>query len=195
MYTTGSIANSRNDGTETMSDYREFDPDGDEVVDREVLEHDAPVTDRSVARRAALQALYEIDSTSHDVEEVLRGYLAQYENLRRARTYLGTLVRGIVQQRSKLDTILQQYAPEWPIAQVAIVDRNILRIALYEMVFEARVPVGVAIDEAVELAKLFGAVNTIRFVNGVLGAAAENIDAIKQTYLPPASNEAASDDE
>lgn len=163
-----------------MSDFFDFDPENDEVVDREVIEHDKPATDRSIARRIALQALYEIDSANHGVGEVITHNLGFSPDQRTVRNYIVHLVRGIVAKRFELDQVLQKYAPDWPINQVAVVDRNILRIALFELGVETRTPVSVAIDEAVELAKLYGAENTPRFVNGVLGAIAENLDAIRE---------------
>lgn len=162
-----------------MSDFFDFDPDGDEVVNREVVEHDDPATDRSTARRIALQALYEIDSASHRVGEVLTTNLKYSPEQRTIRNYINHLVQGVILHRSQLDEVLQKYAPDWPIDQVAVVDRNILRIALFELGIEARTPVSVAIDEAVVLAKLFGAENTPRFINGVLGAIADNLEAVR----------------
>lgn len=171
-----------------MSDFLDFDPEGDEVVDREVVEHEPPSTDRSQARRVALQALYEIDSTGHGVGAVLTNLLEHTSENRRAKGYMTNLVKGVNKHEDKLDAVLQQYAPEWPIGQVAVIDRNILRIALFEMGMEKRTPVGVAIDEAIELAKLFGAENTPRFINGVLGSIADNLEDVRKflaTETPP----------
>lgn len=165
-----------------MSDFIEFDPDGDEVINREVIEHQAPATDRSQARRIALQALYEIDSSSHKVGGVLNHLLAQRNQTRRVNNYGRRIVLGVHEQLAAVDGLLQSYASEWPIDQVALVDRNILRIAVYELAIEKRLPVGVVIDEAVELAKLFGADNTPRFINGVLGALADNLETVRSTF-------------
>lgn len=165
-----------------MSDFFDFDPDGDDVVNREVIEHEAPSTDRSHARRVALQALYEIDTANHNIDEVLSNNIDYSPSRRSVRGYITQLVKGVITHRTKLDTVLQEYAPDWPIGQVAVIDRNILRIALFELGIETRTPVGVAIDEAIELAKLFGAENTPRFINGVLGTIADNLDAVRQ-YL------------
>lgn len=162
-----------------MSDFIDFDPDGDEIINREVVEHEAPSTDRSHARRVALQALYEIDSAGHELGEVIGNLLAVSEDNRKVKGYITRLVKGVNGHQVGLDRVLHQYAPEWPIEQLAVVDRNILRIALYEMAVGTRTPVGVAIDEAIELAKLFGADNTPRFINGVLGSIADNLDTIR----------------
>ena len=163
-----------------MSDFIDFDPDGDEVLNREVIEHDPPSTERSQARRVALQALYEVDSAGHGVGEVLTNLLNHSAENRKVKGYLTRLATGVNNNETRLDEILQKYAPEWPIGQVAVVDRNILRIALYEMAVDTRTPIGVAIDEAIELAKLFGADNTPRFINGVLGSIADNLEEVRQ---------------
>lgn len=168
-----------------MSDYLDFNPEGDEVVNRELVEHDAPATDRSLARRVALQALYEIDSAGHSIGDVLNHHIHLNPERRRVKGYITRLVKGVAGHFTALDEILQKYAPDWPIDQVSIVDRNILRIALFELAVESRTPVGVAIDEAIELAKLFGAENTSRFVNGVLGTIADNLTEVRAGFSPP----------
>jgi transcription antitermination protein NusB len=166
-----------------MTDYLGFDPDGDEVINREEIPHEEAATDRSVARRVALQALYELDTAKHPVGDVLNHHLA-HQKINKVRTYVTRLVQGISARATNFDGILQAYAPEWPISQVATIDRNILRIALWELAIEENIPVGVAIDEAIELSKLFGAENSSRFINGVLGTIADNIDAIRETLSP-----------
>lgn len=169
-----------------MTDYPElpeFDPERDQITHREVVEHQSSITDRSTARRLALQALYELDSTAHDIGDVITYHTTSHDLRQAIRDYTVFLVRGVRRAYFQLDEVLQRYAPEWPLQQVATIDRNILRIALYEMIFEARMPVGVAIDEAVELAKVFGAEGTTRFVNGVLGTIANNLDDIRVILL------------
>src|SRR5687767_7825988 len=116
-----------------MSDFIDFDPEGDEVVNREVVEHEPPTTERSLARRVALQALYEVDSAGHSFGDVLTNLLNHSAENRKVKGYLTRLVREVSNNRVKIDIILQKYAPDWPIHQVAVIDRNILRIALYEM--------------------------------------------------------------
>ncbi len=136
-----------------------------------------PTTDyRHQARRLALQALYEIDCTDHPVGMVLSERLESDSYREETRTLTIRLVGGVLEHREQLDTLIRRYAPEWPLDQIAILDRNILRIAIYELIVDDSVPVKVAINEAVELAKTFGAESTPRFINGVLGtlAAREN---------------------
>ena len=117
----------------------------------------------------ALQALYEIDIAHHDPEVVLQQRLAYKPLPQAGRDFARTLVLGILEHRADLDALIQDNAPEWPLDQVAVIDRNILRMAIFEFVVEGNTPVKVAINEAVELAKLFGCDSSGRFVNGVLG--------------------------
>ncbi|HEX2906835.1 MAG TPA: transcription antitermination factor NusB [Phototrophicaceae bacterium] len=166
-----------------MSDFPDFDPN--EVELTEVVEHEEAQTERSAARRAALQVLYEVDCAKHSVGDVITTRLQEPPALsKRAVRYLRRLVSGVMEHRHKLDTIIRQYAPEWPLEQVAIVDRNILRMAIFELSVQISTPVGVVIAEAVELAGLFGAEGTPRFVNGVLGALADNLDVIRKEFEP-----------
>ncbi len=125
---------------------------------------------RRQARALALQALFEIDSVGHDPQHVLQ-YLVEDEELAQdgAEFALG-LVEGVTNHRTELDSIIARHAPEWPVDQLAIIDRNILRIALFELQYTGDVPIKVAINEAIELAKTFGSDTAPRFINGVLGA-------------------------
>ncbi len=127
--------------------------------------------ERREARQLALQALYEIDLVDHPVGEVLTARFAESELSGQGQAYARSLVAGIARCRDLLDSYIQTHAAEWPLDQVAIVDRNLLRMALYEFTM-ADVPIKVAINEAVELAKSFGSDSAPRFVNGVLGALA-----------------------
>jgi transcription antitermination protein NusB len=157
---------------------------GDEVI-KEVIPHSEATNERSMARRLALQVLYEIDSTQHAVGEVMNALIVGFDQpiSDHSRAYLRYLVNGVMQYHTVLDDILHRYAPEFPLAQIAIIDRNILRIAALEFALYGTTPVGVAIDEAVELAKLFGAEGAPRFINGVLGALADDqkmLDALAE---------------
>jgi len=125
---------------------------------------------RRQARALALQALYEIDSTGHPSERVIQYLLEDDKKLPPDGIAFTTqLVNGVLAHCRQLDAIIQKHAPEWPVEQLAIIDRNILRIALYELQHVPEVPIKVAVNEAVELAKMFGSDTTPRFVNGVLG--------------------------
>lgn len=126
--------------------------------------------ERRLARELALQVLYEIDLVGHAPATVLYERLGELSELNpRVEEYARKLVHGILSVVTQLDQYIQSHAPEWPLDQVAVIDRNVLRMALYEFTL-GRVPVKVAINEAVELAKEYGADSSPRFVNGVLGA-------------------------
>jgi N utilization substance protein B len=125
---------------------------------------------RRKARAIALQALYEIDSAGHEVEAVLNRLLAEAELSEENNAFVHELVSKVVQNREEIDRPIQKFAPAWPIGQISIIDRNILRLAIFEILFDNKVSVKVAINEAVELAKKFGSDNSPRFVNGVLGS-------------------------
>ena len=121
-------------------------------------------------RALALQVLYEIDSVGHDVDGTLTRLLATEGLSEENAAFARELVNGVIQNREKIDPNIQTFAPAWPIEQIPVVDRNILRLAIFEILLNNKVPVKVAINEAVELAKTFGADNSSKFVNGVLGS-------------------------
>ena len=127
---------------------------------------------RRRARILALQALYEIDSTQHPVGTVLDQRLTEDPLPEEGEAFARELLAGVLQHQVALDELIQRYAPEWPVEQMAVIDRNVLRIAIYEFFISKLTPTKVAINEAVELAKLFGSDSAPRFVNGVLGALA-----------------------
>ena len=125
---------------------------------------------RRKARVLALQALCEVDSAGHEVAGVVNHLLAQGGLSAGNVGFTRELVSGVIQNKEKIDLNLQSLAPVWPIIQLPLVDRNILRLAMFEILLDNKVPVKVAINEAVELAKAFGSDNSSRFVNGVLGS-------------------------
>jgi transcription antitermination protein NusB len=124
---------------------------------------------RHRARVAVLQALYEVDCTGHGPEQALAHRLEDSQLSDAGVIFAQELARGVTSHQERLDGLIARYAPEWPVDQIAIIDRNILRIAIYEILFGAETPVKVAINEAVELAKTFGGDSSGRFINGVLG--------------------------
>jgi len=150
--------------------------------------------ERRTARQLALQALYEIDLVAHPTGQVLTALFEDTKLSLRGQRYAQSVVVGISKTTPILDHYIQIHAPEWPLDQVAIVDRNLLRIALYEFTV-GDVPVKVAINEAVELAKRYGSDSAPRFVNGVLGALvprqqeiAQALQAEMQKELTPISS-------
>jgi len=135
-------------------------------------------SNRHLGRIVALQTLYEFEfrtqseDTSVDVKEILARNLARYETAIDDTKFVEVLVNGVLQEQTNLDDKIRPIAPDWPIEQIARIDRNILRIGVYELLHQADVvPPKVAINEAVELAKAFGSDNSSKFINGVLGTA------------------------
>ena len=125
---------------------------------------------RHEARIVALQALFEMDCVGHPIAAVLEQRLAEMPLPEQGIQFARELVQGVTADIAKLDRLIERYAPEWPVEQIAIIDRNILRIAIYEVLVCDGTPLKVAINEAVELAKQFGSDSSGRFVNGVLGS-------------------------
>ncbi len=132
--------------------------------------------ERRRARRAALQVLYEVDCTGHRPGIAL-DYRQQDEQFgAETLAFLYWLISGVVRYRGDLDSLIGRYAPEWPVEKLAIVDRNVLRLSIFELSSpDADAPPKVVINEAVELAKTFGSDNSARFINGVLGTALREI--------------------
>ncbi len=138
---------------------------------------------RHKARSLALQALYEIDCTDHAPDEVIQARLAEDPLMDpAAEAFLNELVMGVLARRNLLDTLIHEHAPEWPVEQMAVVDRNILRLAIYELGARSDTPLKVAINEAVELAKTFGSDSAPRFINGVLGTLAAKQAQVIATF-------------
>jgi N utilization substance protein B len=171
--------------------YESDQPDFDQqdVTHSEVIEHAEATNPYSLARRVALQILYEVDSSNHSAGEVMNSQLAYHELSEKSLAHLRRLVHGVLENRTWLDAAVQRFAPEFPLQQVAIVDRNILRMATLEFALLKNAPVGVVIDEAVNLAQLFGAEGTPRFVNGVLGAMATDLEQV-ESLLSDADDQA-----
>jgi N utilization substance protein B len=139
---------------------------------------------RTKARCVALQALYEIDVTGHQPSDVVAERLSDNPMEKDLAEFTSQIIYGVLSLVQPLDGFIAQHAPEWPLDQVAIIDRNIIRIALWEFAVQEISPVKVAINEAVELAKLYGSDSTPRFVNGVLGSLAARHTEIHQTFGP-----------
>lgn len=142
--------------------------------------------ERRRLRNLIIQALYEIDSVDHPPQEVIARYLDQNDNLsEEGSEFLKCFVEGILSVTPELDNVIATFAPEWPVDQLAVLDRNILRMALWEIVLYDETPLKVAINEAVELAKRFGSDSSARFVNGVLGTLADQEQEIRRRFVKP----------
>jgi len=125
---------------------------------------------RHRAREVALQALFEIDYTGHKAEEVTARLLAEKALAEEHAGFAHELVEGVLEHKAEIDEKIRNFAPVWPLPQMPTIDRSILRLAIFEILIDNRVPVKVAINEAIELAKTFGSDSSPKFVNGVLGS-------------------------
>lgn len=147
-------------------------------------------SNRHLGRIIALQTLYEQEFRSDagdeslDVSVILKRNIKRYAALVDDVKFIEQLVKGVLKRQTELDTTLQPIAPEWPIEQIARMDRIILRIGLYELESGGDVPPKVVINEAIELAKAFGSENSSKFVNGVLGTALRNMTGEEKLAVP-----------
>ena len=131
-------------------------------------------SNRHLGRIVALQSLYEYDfhggkDSKSKIKDILKRNLNQYKGAIGDTEFVNDLVEGVLKHQAKIDKIIEPAAPEWPVEQIARIDKITLRLAIYELAIKKEVPPKVAINEAVELAKAFGGDNSSKFVNGVLG--------------------------
>ncbi len=144
-------------------------------------------SNRHLGRIVALQTLYELDfrievgEKNLDRVAVLDRNIARYSEVMDDKQFVMLLVHGVLDDAPELDEFIQPLAPEWPLSQIARIDRVLLRMGVWEMKNEESVPIKVIINEAVELAKGFGADNSSKFVNGVLGSAAKQLGMVTET--------------
>ena len=136
---------------------------------------------RHLSRSIVMQSLYEWDFSGKkpkDLEEIVEKNIKEFGPGLEDKTFVWQLVNGVVSKLSDLDKIIEKAAPEWPIDQITIIDRNVLRIGLYELLYgnKEEVPPKVAINEAIELAKTFGGESSGKFINGVLGTVYKQIE-------------------
>lgn len=136
---------------------------------------------RTRARAVALQALYEIDIAGHPPLLVISDRLSDNDLDEKMEEFVSQITLGVWPIVNELDVFIAEHAQEWPLDQVATIDRNILRIALWEFAVSENIPIKVAINEAVELAKAFGSDSSPRFINGVLGSLASRQNEIRQS--------------
>lgn len=125
---------------------------------------------RRKARTIALQTLYELDCSAHQPNDILARLLHEKALPDEAADFARSLVNGVLKNKKNIDDVIRRFAPAFPVEHIAPIDRNILRLAIFEVLFDNRVPVKAAINEAVELAKGFGSDTSQKFVNGVLGS-------------------------
>lgn len=151
----------------------------EDVIVDVVNMNDVEIDDRTRARGVALQVLYEVDMSSHLLNQIVKERFDSVALSDEQKSFVEKIVIGVSVHFQKIDIFLAKYAPEWPIDQIAVIDRNIVRIAIWEFAISGITPLRVAINESVELAKMFGSENSPRFVNGVLGSVAEHVEEIR----------------
>ena len=135
---------------------------------------------RRDAREAAVQFLYQLDTHKPaDVEKALEEFWRQNDSKQNVRDFANDLLRGTLEKKTEIDAKITSLADNWDFARLAVVDRNILRLALYEMLFRPEIPPVVSINEAIEIAKKFSSAESGKFVNGLL-------DRVKKDLLRPA---------
>lgn len=123
---------------------------------------------RRRARELALQALFYADMNQSDIENVLEHFKHHFTPSKRALPYFMTLVRGVAQSKNRLDAFIERFSDHWKISRISCVDRNILRIGVYELLYCSDIPPKVAINEAIDVGKKFGAEESGAFINGIL---------------------------
>ncbi len=128
---------------------------------------------RRMTRVAVLQVLSEVDCVDHALDDVLSYRRQSQEFAPSADQFLTYMTEGVLENIHELDKIIAEFAPNWPVSHMSVIDRNLLRMAIYEITMWGDTPPKVAINEAVELAKVFGSESSPRFVNGVLGSVME----------------------
>ena len=135
---------------------------------------------RHKARTTALKVLFESDLTPHTLDDVLERYMELTGQPEPVQEYLRDIVEGVRDNLETIDAEIARAAPQFPVSQLPAIDRNVLRIAVYELLYHPDVPLKAAINEAVEIAKRFGGDSSGRFVNGVLGNIADNLASTRE---------------
>ncbi len=136
------------------------------------------MSQRYLSRTLAVQTLFELDFHGYGHErahEILEYNRAENAPALQDDGFAGELVRGVLERRGEIDEYIVKYATEWPLEQITLIDRNILRLGIFEMLYHQHIPARVAINEAIELAKSYGGASSSKFVNGVLGSLYKDI--------------------
>jgi N utilization substance protein B len=130
------------------------------------------MSNRHLARAIAMQSLYEWDfsGATKDLPEIMERNLEEFADQLDEKDFTRQIVQGCLDNKPVIDATIGKFAPDWPLEKITTIDRNILRIGIYELLYNFEIPSKVAINEAIELAKTFGGESSGRFVNGVLGA-------------------------
>jgi len=145
------------------------------------------MSNRHLARTIAMQSLFLWDFNGSDkarLEEIIHGVFENFAPSFDDKGFVKDLIEGVMKNREEIDRYITKYATEWPLDQITIVDRNILRIGVYELMFNTEIPAKVAINEAIEIAKAFGNESSGKFVNGVLGAIYKDVLKVEGENAP-----------
>ncbi|MBU1663325.1 transcription antitermination factor NusB [Patescibacteria group bacterium] len=150
------------------------------------------MSNRHLARTIAMQTLFSWDfngKQEKDLTDLIEQNFKQFAPTFNDHGFVKRIINGVIKHEAEIDSYITKYATEWPLDQITIVDRNILRIGIYELLFDQDIPAKVAINEAIEIAKVFGGESSGKFVNGVLGAIYKNTaETIKKTEKPQVEN-------
>ncbi len=145
------------------------------------------MANRHLSRSIAMQSLYEWDFNGRkgDIKSIVQKNISEFAPGMSDSGFVNELVDGVLKNLDKINSIIEKYAPEWPLEQITIVDRNVLRIGVFELLFgdKENVPPKVAINEAIEIAKTFGGESSGKFINGVLGAVFKDMELKKISGL------------
>lgn len=136
------------------------------------------MSNRHLARTIALQTLYQWDfnkQSQKELDDSIKRNMTEFAPQFDDKGFIVNLVSGVAKNQKDIDELITKYAPEWPLEQITMVDRNVLRIGIYELKYDKEIPEKVAINEAIELAKTFGGESSGKFVNGVLGSIYKSI--------------------
>lgn len=150
------------------------------------------MSSRHLARTVAMQCLYQWDfhgSKKEEISQILHYSTEEFILDPTDKEFAKRLIHEVIEKQTAIDELLEKYAPEWPIAQITLIDRNILRLGIYELCFDPEIPAKVAINEAIELAKHFGGPSSGKFINGVLGAIHKNNQKLKNIKEIDKNNE------
>lgn len=134
---------------------------------------------RRQARESSLQVIYALEMGSEDVEKVFQHVFEEFATGSKAQSFARKLVKGVLEHKEELDAVIKRLSKDWDINRLAVIDRNIMRIALYEMLYIEDIPDAVSVNEAVELAKMFGGKESAKFVNGILGRVVQSPEIYK----------------
>ena len=136
---------------------------------------------RRKARESTLQILFQLEFDSPQTEQTIQGYWADKKAAAEEKEFSNTLVHGIIEHQDTIDSVIQSLSEHWRISRMVLVDRNILRIAVFELLFEEGVAPAVVINEAIEIAKKFSSDQSAAFINGILDALRKNLSEIKKS--------------